>query len=571
MNSSPDSASMDEIVFVPLMIDESSSPSPPPSRHRSSNRRKPKHPQKLTSTPSSHQNHDQLHRSQSPPPAKSARHSYDRQSSSSGYSSGEQSSGNESFKRDDADDGLGVVDCDASEITNLYFGESNSFLSSASLSSDIPASTGMYCRVEEEEDYQDDGVGVDKPGGDGGLSYKDLTAHISSSPSGVSSQQQQQQHKSNHDDLAVNDASHELFMPAPTGDGYYILTTTSPPTNHAVKTEITTKENVLNNADDDAGFSIYDNMPLNDYDDDDDSDERVVGRVISNSSLKRGGAVLFKTANSSSSTSSNRRGAGKLRILTMEMRPDDDDDDVGADDENDDVARRGMRRLPPLRRHRPRLVETTINYDTGNDIAVSPKAKNTTTATTNLVIVKSENGIQVIPASNGGHLDKNNVDTDSNDDNEENDDDDDDGAFRNNAVTNTTATTKTSTTTSLVKCEHCDRLFDDDTRMRRHVKLVHGPKSFFCPECSKSFTQYGHMQVHLRTVHTSAKPFECNVCHRKFNVSSNRNRHQRLHFTKGSLHFVPDGASLVMAGNDTKSASASEGSVDSGNGVDKEA
>merc|ERR1712098_883096 len=36
-----------------------------------------------------------------------------------------------------------------------------------------------------------------------------------------------------------------------------------------------------------------------------------------------------------------------------------------------------------------------------------------------------------------------------------------------------------------VQCKHCDRLFDDEARMKRHVKQRHGPKykSYICPEC----------------------------------------------------------------------------------------
>jgi len=92
----------------------------------------------------------------------------------------------------------------------------------------------------------------------------------------------------------------------------------------------------------------------------------------------------------------------------------------------------------------------------------------------------------------------------------------------------------------LVQCPQCERLFDDEPRLKRHLKMVHGPKAFCCPECNKYFTQYGHLQVHLRTVHTTVQPFDCQVCGRKFNVASNRNRHERLHFTKGSQHYMED-------------------------------
>ena len=100
MNSSPDSAaSTDEIVFVPLMIDESDRRSmidEPPARLRSY-RRKPKHPQKLTQLSSQqHQQPQQQQTQQLKKCQQPQRESLSRKRTSSDYSSEDPSSGGES-------------------------------------------------------------------------------------------------------------------------------------------------------------------------------------------------------------------------------------------------------------------------------------------------------------------------------------------------------------------------------------------------------------------------------------------------------------------------------------------
>ena len=418
MNSSPDSmASMDEIVFVPLMIDESE----PPSRLRSY-RRKPKHPQKLSVDPQNEQNQQEQPQQKLPSHQPNSKRDYfgRKCSFSDDASSGEQSSG------ESRNDGGAC----------FYFGEQpqTSF-----------GDQKLRSFSSEEEPPRDESSG-ERFSSSGELSYNDLARDFPSSPSvkieGSSSPISSPPISSppiSSPPAALS--NRELFVPAPNGDGYYILTTSSPTplNNDPVQRRLD---------EDDRGFSVFGNRDLDDDDEDDDDDE---------------GILTAQRIIRSITSSSSRQRPTKFKILTMEMRPD-----------------------PNANSRSQNMVETTVELTDDDIFGASTLSKMR-------------------------RLD---------------DDDDDEDMDWN--------------------CGQCDRTFDSEVRMRRHMKLVHGPKSFSCPECSKSFTQYGHMQVHLRTVHTTAKPFECNVCHRRFNVSSNRNRHQRLHFTKGSLHFVPEGASLVL-------------------------
>ena len=438
MNSSPDSSSsLDEIVFVPLTIDESASP-----RLRSS-RRKPKHPQKLTPSPP-----------QPPPPRPPLTKRPHPLASVPAL--GPRFDHQSSFDESGGSDGSG-------DLSNLYFGESHPFLEKAA----------MICQVDEAED-NDEGVVTEDDAQDStpavpSLSYDDLRADMSSSDESAISM------TSRSDQIETTEGKdRDLFVPAPNGGGYYILTTTSPPSK-PVRTAADTK--------DDAGFSIYDNQPLNDDDDDTDDDR--------NDDDEPAPVILpTKRISANSATSAILRPSAKLKILTMEMRPERNEG--------------GKSRFSTaLLRHGTRLVETTVGFSAGDDDDDDDDVPSPRKAA--LLLVKSEPVEESVPDALGGY--------------------------------------------NYVTCDECDRVFDTEARFRRHYKLVHGPKAFSCPECSKCFTQYGHMQVHLRTVHTTAKPFECEVCHRKFNVSSNRNRHQKLHYTKGSLHFIPNGASLVYRGD----------------------
>ena len=454
MNSSPDSVvSMDEIVFVPLMIDESE----PPSRLRSY-RRKPKHPQKLSTTHYNLQQHQQTqHQQQHHKSQQQQRRGYFGQCSSSD-SSGEQSSGESQ-----------------NESLSFYFGEQtrNSSFGEQIQNSSFGEQTHNSFSSSDEGRFDESREDLEKFPSSGELSYNDLTSpDFPTSPSikveGSSS-------------ASTASSTRELFVPAPNGDGYYILTTTSPTPlrNDPVQPKVEK---------DDGGFSIYDNMPLDENgDDDDDEDEDDEEGILTANHVSQ---IIRRTARSSSSSSCRPT---KLKILTMEMRPAvvSGGDGRGGKDGTKSI------------KTRPKIVETTLEITADEDM------------------INASDSSKINEVDDGEMMEE------------------DRQSHPNRQLLG-----------DWIHCGQCERVFDNENRMRRHMKLVHGPKSFFCPECNKSFTQYGHMQVHLRTVHTSAKPFECYVCHRRFNVSSNRNRHQRLHFTKGSLHFVPNGATIVVTGKD---------------------
>ena len=84
-------------------------------------------------------------------------------------------------------------------------------------------------------------------------------------------------------------------------------------------------------------------------------------------------------------------------------------------------------------------------------------------------------------------------------------------------------------------CEYCVEELPDQAALVRHCSVTHG-RHFFCANCTKAFKQLVHIKVHIRCVHTPAKPFKCDICLRAFNVKSNLSKHRKLHSQNGSRY-----------------------------------
>uniref|UniRef100_A0A8C6SEP8 C2H2-type domain-containing protein n=1 Tax=Neogobius melanostomus TaxID=47308 RepID=A0A8C6SEP8_9GOBI len=79
----------------------------------------------------------------------------------------------------------------------------------------------------------------------------------------------------------------------------------------------------------------------------------------------------------------------------------------------------------------------------------------------------------------------------------------------------------------LHKCE-CGRVYASKEDLFRHMKEHIQDKPFRCSICGKSFTQKGAMKVHMR-IHTGEKKFQCHFCEKRFTQVSTCNVHMKVH------------------------------------------
>ncbi|XP_015036079.2 transcription factor hamlet isoform X1 [Drosophila pseudoobscura] len=80
-------------------------------------------------------------------------------------------------------------------------------------------------------------------------------------------------------------------------------------------------------------------------------------------------------------------------------------------------------------------------------------------------------------------------------------------------------------------CENCSKVFCDPSNLQRHIRAYHvGARCHPCPECGKTFGTSSGLKQHQH-IHSSVKPFACEVCFKAYTQFSNLCRHKRMHAT----------------------------------------
>lgn len=78
-------------------------------------------------------------------------------------------------------------------------------------------------------------------------------------------------------------------------------------------------------------------------------------------------------------------------------------------------------------------------------------------------------------------------------------------------------------------CENCNKIFTDPSNLQRHIRSQHvGARCHTCTECGKTFATSSGLKQHQH-IHSSIKPFQCEVCLKAYTQFSNLCRHKRMH------------------------------------------
>ena len=82
------------------------------------------------------------------------------------------------------------------------------------------------------------------------------------------------------------------------------------------------------------------------------------------------------------------------------------------------------------------------------------------------------------------------------------------------------------------KCDLCDKSYSYGSGLRMHQKYAHELKIEKCPICEKNFSQ---LTVHLKSVHSGIKEFQCDLCPSSFVKSGDLQRHNNSKHLKRKI------------------------------------
>lgn len=77
--------------------------------------------------------------------------------------------------------------------------------------------------------------------------------------------------------------------------------------------------------------------------------------------------------------------------------------------------------------------------------------------------------------------------------------------------------------------KNCKKTFINNYRLKTHINIHKGIKSFVCYICNKKFTENGTLLTHYVT-HSNIKPYKCDICENQFKtVPQLKNHYKNIH------------------------------------------
>jgi KRAB domain-containing zinc finger protein len=81
------------------------------------------------------------------------------------------------------------------------------------------------------------------------------------------------------------------------------------------------------------------------------------------------------------------------------------------------------------------------------------------------------------------------------------------------------------------QCDLCPKNYAGKQELTTHLTAIHSESSLKCNECEFTTKLKNSLRIHKKTVHSSAKPFSCRICKKKFKTKQHVRQHQSVHKT----------------------------------------
>ncbi|XP_069462837.1 zinc finger protein 595-like [Ambystoma mexicanum] len=87
----------------------------------------------------------------------------------------------------------------------------------------------------------------------------------------------------------------------------------------------------------------------------------------------------------------------------------------------------------------------------------------------------------------------------------------------------------------LYECAVCKKCFNNSSNLHKHAIIHSGLKPFTCTICDQRFRQATHLERHYM-VHTGERPYKCSICPKGFRDTSDLLKHQHVHKGEKPYH-----------------------------------